>query len=55
MTDEIKNQLIKQGLILLDAALQQFTQIEGCDDSSTMAKIIHNSIMLAEISYGIKK
>lgn len=55
MENDIKDALIKEGLVLLDNALTQFQQIEGCNNSSTMAKIIHNAISLAEIFYGMKK
>lgn len=55
MDQTTKDQLISDGLLLVDRAVSQFIQIKGCENSSTLVKILQNAILLAETIYNIKK
>lgn len=50
-----KDLLIQAGLQALDNALLHFMQIEGCEKSSSITKVIHGLLVLAQSVYGPKK
>lgn len=55
MTDVSNEELVKDGLLLLDRSLSHFMAVQGCEKSSAISKIIHGAIILAETIYAIKK
>jgi hypothetical protein len=50
-----KDDLIKEGLSLLDDALCRFDVIKDCDKSSWITTVLYHLITMAYALYGMKK
>lgn len=50
-----KDELIKEGLQLLDDALCRFDVIKDCENSSWLSKTLYHVINIATALYGISK
>jgi len=55
MTDKPSNiELIDKGIQLLDDALSHFTEVQDCQQSDAVARIIHGLIAVAQLAKIIK-
>lgn len=55
MDNDNQKEIIQEGLKFLDQALTHFMEVQGCDKSPQIVKIIYGIIFMIEKIYGINK
>jgi hypothetical protein len=55
MSDMTNEDLVSEGLKLVDDALSHFMEIKGCEQGQALAKVAHGLLVLGEMVYSSYK